>query len=160
MDVHEPGRRFVLLRITIELLPDGSEIGHRTIASADIGRISGGRLGTYAVTLSEEPIGLVGEGRLTDYPRYATSIWDLVARCIAVAMTGKEELPSRPTGLTVPIRHLDSLAYVRLTEIPEPARSLFERNIEQSSRPLVSGEAEPRGCAYLWDWEDFLDGRR
>jgi len=44
-----------------------------------------------------------------------------------------------------------------LSEIPEPARSLFARSIEQSSRPLVPGEAESHGCASMRDWEDVLD---
>lgn len=149
-----------LLRITVELLPGGREGGQRTIAVAEIGRIQSGRLGTYAVTLREEPFGLVGEGRLSDYPRYAASIWNLAARGIAIALTGKEELPRRPTAPEVPVHYSGSLAYVRMSEIPEPARTFFARNIQNSTRPVVAGEAESETCAYLWDWRDFLDGKR
>ena len=149
-----------MLLITIELLPSGCADGHGALAIAEIGRIQGGRLGRYAVTLREEPFGLAGEGQLSGYPRYSASIWDLVARCIAVGLTGKEELPARPRIPLVPIHFSDSLAYVRLSEIPEPARALFASNIRNSACPVIAGEPEPTGCAYLWDWEDFLDGRR
>ena len=149
-----------MLRITIELLPGGRESWRRPIAEAEVGRVQGGRFGTYHVRLSEEPFGLIGEGPLADYPRYGASIWDLVVRGIAVALTGKEELPRLPTALEVPIHHIGSVPYVRMSEIPEPARTLFWRNMENSSRPLVESDAQPEGCAYLWDWEDFLDGRR
>jgi len=117
-------------------------------------------LAAYHAILTEEPFGVVGEGQLADYPRYAASIWDLAARCIAVAMTGKEELPGRPTTPDIPIHHSGSLAYVCFREIPEPTRTFFDRNIDESNRPVVEGETELKGCAYLLDWERFLDGRR
>ena len=149
-----------MLRITIELLPVGREARRRTIAVAELGRTHGKRLGTYHMRLNEEPFGLVGQAVLSDYPRYAASIWDLVARGIAVALTGREELPSRPTVPDVLVHHVGNVPYVRKSEIPEPARTLFWRNMENSSRPLVESDAQPEGCAYLRDWEDFLDGSR
>ena len=51
-----------MLLITIELLPSGCADGHGALAIAEIGRIQGGRLGRYAVTLREEPFGLGGGG--------------------------------------------------------------------------------------------------
>lgn len=149
-----------MLRITIELLPGGREGARRTIAVAELGRIRGKRLGTYHMTLNEEPFGQVGQAVLSDYPRYAASIWDLVARGIAVVLTGKEELPRRPTVPDVPIHHVGKVPYVRKSEIPEPARTFFWRSMENSSRPLIESDADPENCAYHWDWEDFLDGRR
>lgn len=127
---------------------------------AELGRIHGKRLGTYHMRLNEEPFGLVGQAVLSDYPRYGASIWDLVARGIAVALTGKEELPIRPTTPEVPIHHVGKVPYVRKGEIPEPARTHFWRSMENSSRPMVESDGDPENCAYLWDWEDFLDGRR
>lgn len=149
-----------MLRITIELLPGGREGARRTIAVAELGRIRGKRLGTYDMALNEEPFGQVGHAVLIDYPRYGASIWDLVARGIAVALTGREELPRRPTVPDVPIHHVGKVPYVRKSEIPEPARTFFWRSMENSSRPLIESDADPENCAYLWDWEDFLDGRR
>ena len=149
-----------MLRITIELLPGGREGARRTIAVAELGRTHGKRLGTYHMALNEEPFGLVGQAVLRDYPRYGASIWDLVARGIAVALTGKEELPPRPTVPEVPIYHVGKVPYVRKSEIPEPARTFFWRSMENSSRPMVESDADPENCAYHWDWEDFLDGRR
>jgi len=84
-----------MLKVTVEILPDGRERGSRVLATAKIGRIKSGPLADYRVELSEEPHGEIS-GTLDAYPRYATSIWDLVARAVAVALTGKEELPPRP----------------------------------------------------------------
>lgn len=149
-----------MLRITIELIPGGREGGRRTIAMADLGRIHGKRLGTYDMTPNEEPFGQVGQAVLSDYPRYGASIWDLVARGIAVVLTGKEELPRRPSVPVAPTHHVGNVPYVRKSEIPEPARTFFWRSMENSSRPMIESDADPENCAYLWDWEDFLDGKR
>ena len=149
-----------MLRITIDLIPGGREARRRTIAMAELGRTHGKRAGKYHMSLNEEPFGLVGQAVLSDYPRYGASIWDLVARGIVVALTGKEELPRRPIPPEVPIHHIGKVPYVRKGEIPEPARTLFWRSMENSSRPMVESDVDPENCAYLWDWEDFLDGRR
>jgi hypothetical protein len=149
-----------VLRITIDLIPGGREAARRTIAVAELGRIHGKRLGTYRILLAEDPFGPIGDAVLTDYPRYGASVWDLVARGIAVTLTGKEELPRRPTVPEVLVHHVGNVPYVRKSEIPEPARTLFWRNMENSSKPMVESDADPENCAYLWDWEDFLDGRR
>ena len=45
-------------------------------------------------------------------------------------------------------------------EIPEPARTLFAKNMSSSTCPLVKEDEEPRGCVYAWDWQAFLEGRR
>lgn len=97
---------------------------------------------------------------LNDYPRFASTIWDLVARAVAVALTGKEELLPRPQQLDVPIHAAGNTTYVRLREIPEPARSLFKNRIAFSTRPLIEEDPQPMDCAYSWDWRDFLAGGR
>jgi len=145
-----------VLRITIELWPGGRETGKRVIASGDIGRIRAGELADYEVDLREDLLGDVGDtAQVRNYPRRSSSVWDLVARCISAALNdGREELPPRPTLPDVPV-HVrdDGVRYVRLDEIPEPARSLFRHNLAGSGIPS-------HGCAYAHDWTDFLFGGR
>src|SRR5580698_4544707 len=112
-----------MLKVTVELWPNGRESGSRVLATARIGRVKNDALADYRVELSEDPHGKIYDP-LESYPRYAVTIWDLVARAVAVALTGKEELPPRPQQLDVPVRTSGNTPYVRLREIPEPARSL------------------------------------
>ena len=148
-----------MLKVTVEIWPDGRESGSRVLATAKIGRVRSGPLADYRVELSEEPHGKIC-GSLDDYPRYAFSLWDLVARAVAVALTGKEELPPRPLQLDVPVHTAGNTSYVRLREIPEPARSLFQKRIAYSTRPLIEEDPMPMDCVYSWDWFDFLAGDR
>lgn len=128
-----------MLRVTVELWPGGRESSKKVIASADIGRVKNGAHADYEVRLSESPIGSVGIGHVREYPRWSASVWDLVARCIAAALNGGQEgLPSRPTLLEVPVHDSGGLQYVRLREIPEPARTFFQRRIVNSTRPMVA----------------------
>jgi hypothetical protein len=147
-----------MLRVVVELWPDGSESGRRLLASAKIGQVKSGALANYRIELDEDVTGTIGVAELRDYPRYASSIWDLVARSIAAALTGSEMLPPRPQQLDVLVRTAGNIPYVRLREIPEPARSLFKKRIAFSTRPLVEQDPEPYDCAYAWDFQDFLTG--
>lgn len=151
-----------LLRVTVELFPGGRESGRRTLATADIARERSEALGAdYSIDMEEELLEDVHTGELKGYPRWSASIWDLVARAIAVGLTGREALPDRPVLPEVPVhRTPDGLSYVRLREIPEPARTFFARNIGRSTRPIVTEDPEPLDCAYSWDWTDFLSGAR
>jgi hypothetical protein len=146
-----------MLRITIELLPGGREDRKRVIATADIARLSDGpreALADYRVTLNDVILGEVSEQTVVrNYPRWATSVWDLVARSVAAALTqGREALPPRPAQPRVTVHTNDAgFRYVRLDEIPEPTRTFFDRNLSGSSIPDL-------GCAYAHDWFDFLNG--
>ena len=62
-----------------------------------------------------------------------------------------------PAPLQVPVIKGDHLAYIRFADIPEPARSVFQRRMAHSTVPVISGEGR---CAYASDWEDFLAGIR
>ncbi|CAM2191235.1 conserved protein of unknown function [Paraburkholderia kururiensis] len=152
-----------MLRVTVELWPGGRERARRVIATADIGRIKNGAHADYEVRLEEGSLGDVGdEAVVREYPRWSASVWDLVARCIAASLNGGQEgLPQRPSSPDVPMHtRSDGLRYVRLREIPEPARTVFRRHIEYSTRPAIADDPEPMDCAYAWDWDDFLRGRR
>jgi hypothetical protein len=149
-----------MLRVTVELWPGGRESGKRVIATADIGRIADGALADYEARLSESGIGSVGTGHVHAYPRWSSTIWDLVARSICAALGGNaDQLPSRPVQPDVPVHTTsEGTKYVRLREIPEPARTHFSRRIESKTRPLIDEDPEPRGCAYWHDWLYFVRG--
>ncbi|MGF6852954.1 hypothetical protein [Paraburkholderia sp. CI3] len=145
-----------MLRITIELLPGGREDGKRVIATADIARVSSGALADYRVALDDAVLGQVGErATVRGYPRWTGSVWDLVARCVAAALNqGREALPPRPASPQVTVHVNDAgYRYVRLDEIPEPARTYFDRKLAGSGIP-------DHGCAFAHDWFDFLNGQR
>lgn len=63
----------------------------------------------------------------------------------------------RPRRLAPRIYRNGKLPYIRMWELPEPARSAFLDNMAHSSRPRVPGAPD---AAYLWDWTDFLAGAR
>jgi len=149
-----------MLRVTVELWPGGRESGKRVIAIADIGRIADGALADYEARLSEDGLGSVGIGYVRAYPRWSSTIWDLVARSISAALGGNSDgLPSRPVRPEVPMHTTrDGTKYVRLREIPEPARTHFSHRIEHRTRPLIDEDAEPHDCAYWHDWLYFIQG--
>lgn len=151
-----------MLRITVELLPNGRTEGRRVLAVGEIGRTRSGASADYRVRFGEELLPDTMSGEVRDYPRWSASIWDLVARALCVALSGEEALPKRPTAPDVPIHRSSKsdVPYVRLREIPEPARTFFAHNIRYSTCPVVSEEPDPLGCAYAWDWESFLNGYR
>lgn len=151
-----------MLRVTVELWAGGLESARRVIATADIGRKKNGAYADYEVRLEEGSLGDVGdEAVVREYPRWSASVWDLVGRCIATALNGgREQLPERPVLPEVPVHTSGTVRYVRLREIPEPARTSFRRNIANSSRPLIEDDPEPFDCAYAWVWDDFLRGER
>jgi hypothetical protein len=152
-----------MLRVTVELLPGGSESGRRVLGHADISNVKSGSLASYKVILNDDVLGDVGAALIEGYPRVSATIWDLVGRGIAAALTGREELPMRPQLPDVPVHNSEgdaSIPYVRFREIPEPARTLFQRNMRCSACPVIDSDPEPMDCAYQWDWDAFLAGHR
>ncbi|MGF6508364.1 hypothetical protein [Paraburkholderia sp. 32] len=134
----------------------GSPNVQRVIATANIARVSDGALADYRVALDDAVLRQVGErATVRGYPRWAGSVWDLVARCVAAALNpGREALPPRPASPQVTV-HVNGAGYryVRLDEIPEPARTYFDRKLAGSGIP-------DHGCAFAHDWFDFLNGQR
>jgi hypothetical protein len=95
-----------VLKVTVELCPPHGPsriLGYAEIenissddASANDG-VSITKYGDYSVTVYEgKDEHEVGTATLSNYPRFGGSVWDLVARGIATALAGKEELPERP----------------------------------------------------------------
>ena len=149
-----------MLKVTVEVVRPGRNGPGREIATAHIGRVERGAVSDYVVQLNEPPFDDGEKRSLHAYPRYASSVFDLVARALAVGLTGSEELPPRPLALRVPIHQSGNTSYVRLGEIPEPAATYFCKRIEYSTCPVIEEDSHPMECAYASDWLDFLAGRR
>jgi len=149
-----------MLKVTVEVVSRGRPGTGKVIATAEIGRRERSTAPDYVVQLSEDTYEHGEKTTLRSYPRYASSVFDLVARALAVALTGKEELPPRPEPISVHIYRAGNMDYVRLSEIPEPAATLFRKRIQYSGCPVVEEDLTPMDCAYASDWHDFLTGRR
>lgn len=151
-----------MLRITVELLPNGRTKDRRVLAVGEIARTGGGAAADYRVSFEEDLLPDAMTGEVREYPRRSASIWDLVARSVCAGLSGGEALPPRPTVPNVPVHRssASNIPYVRLREIPEPARTFFADNIWHSTRPRILEDPHPDDCAFAWDWEDFLSGRR
>ena len=148
-----------MLKITVEILSPGQS-HDRTIATAKLGRLHSCAAPDYVMELQDDLYSHPERVTIHKYPRFAASIWDLVARSIAVALTGEEKLPPRPLPLNVPVHRSDNTYYVRLDEIPEPVATIFKKRMEYSTCPVIDEDPTPMKCAYASDWTDFLSGRR
>jgi len=149
-----------MLKVTVEVAHPKRIGSGGQIATAYIGRLERSPVSDYVVQLNEPPFGEGEKRTLRAYPRYASSVFDLMARALAVGLTGTEELPPRPIALCVPIHQSGDTSYVRLREIPEPAATYFRKRIEYSTCPVIEEDSEPMQCAYASDWLGFLAGRR
>jgi hypothetical protein len=145
-----------MLRITVSLIPGGHGT-ERQLGELHIINVRGGALADYKCVLSGDDLPKPVLVHLGRYPRWSASVWDLVGRAIAKSLSGQERLPRRPDPVTVPIHADGDITYVRMCEIPEPARSAFERRMRGSTVPVIPGEGD---CAYSWDWRDFIGGGR
>lgn len=150
----------IMLKVTVEVVRPERIGSGRQIATAYIGRAERSAVSDYFVQLNEAPFGDGEKRTLHAYPRYASSVFDLVARALAVGLTGTEELPPRPLAPSVPIHQSGDTSYVRLREVPEPAATHFRKRIEYSTCPVIEEDSEPMQCAYAADWLAFLSGRR
>lgn len=148
-----------MLRVTIELLPGGRDAGRKVLATANIGQENGGALADYRVELHDELLGDVGVGVVREYPRFATTVFDLVVRALAVGLTGGEEFPARPQQVDVPVRRAGDIEYVRLWEIPEPAQSIFRKLVARLPALVIETESSPKDCVYASIWRRFLAGQ-
>jgi hypothetical protein len=152
-----------MLRVTIELLHGGDESRKRLLATATIANVSGGEIADYDVHVISDDLEGVRHAVLKRYPRRASSVWDIVLRGICRTLTLHERLPKRPPPLSriVPVRTPKTgIPYVRMMDIPEPARTAFAGNMARSTRPVIEEEADTLDCAYLWDFRDWLAGAR
>lgn len=83
-------------------------------------------------------------------------LWDLAEHVLRISAFGLDELPDAK-ALNVPIRFDGRHYFVCMRDIPEPAHSVFLRNISGSARPPIAGYPD---AVYPWDWTDFLSGQR
>ncbi|MHC6050779.1 hypothetical protein ACYT84_03245 [Ralstonia solanacearum] len=137
----------VMLKVTVELLPFGREAGRTVLASGTISQARSGALADYSVELQDDVGGNLGVGTIRQYPRFSATVWDLVARAIAVGLGGAEELPPRPRPLDVTVHKAGGVEYVRIWELPEPAQTIFRSRTVRTSQPVIDSELAPNDCA-------------
>lgn len=78
--------------------------------------------------------------------------WDIVDHALRLSTFGYDELPTA-VELDVPVRSDEGLSFVCMRDIPEPARSAFERRMRGSGVPVIPGYPD---AVYSWDWLNFL----
>ncbi|MGF6924364.1 hypothetical protein [Paraburkholderia sp. 40] len=88
-----------MLQVTVELLPfgDPDAATRKHLGKVEIVNVVGDRArASYEVRVFDQAGERIATGHLENYPRFATTVWDLVARGVATALAGREELPARP----------------------------------------------------------------
>jgi len=145
-----------MLKITVSIIPGG--IGsERKLGEMLIGNVGGAEYANYNCVLTGSDLPEPMRASIRRYPRWSASVWDLVARALAKTLFGTERLSRRPALIDVPLHEDDGVCYVRIAEIPEPVRSIFERRMLGSTTPVIDGESD---CVYASDWLSFLRGGR
>lgn len=93
--------------------------------------------------------------RVALHPWSSTRALIIQGQCLAAWR--QSDLKPWPDEVRVPVHKYRDTPYVRDIDLPEPARSEFERRMRHSTRPVIPGEGL---CAYAWDWTGFLAGGR
>lgn len=145
-----------MLKITVSLIPGGVGPEH-ILGELHIANVGGAAHADYECVLISNDLPTPAHATIRHYPRWSATVWDLVARAIAKSLTGQERLPRRPSLVSVPIHMDGTLAYVRMAEIPEPVRTIFELRMFGSTVPVIEGEED---CVYARDWQAFINGGR
>lgn len=78
-----------MIKITVELLPLGSEKYKMPLGAATIGNLGTGTedLGNYEYTLASS--GVLREGRITGFPRMKLGVWALILSVLKDAYDSK-----------------------------------------------------------------------
>lgn len=79
----------------------------------------------------------------------------LAVRAICRALFGTNSPPLVPIPFNPPVHEHNNVKYVRLAEIPEPARGAFSRRLNGSTIPCIPHE-QRENVAYSWDWDSFV----
>ncbi len=85
-----------MLIVTVEKLPYRWSEEHRRMGQARIINVGGdAAYGAYRIDLLDHRGTQIGRGKIADYPRFYTTVWDLVIRGVVIALCGSEQLPPR-----------------------------------------------------------------
>jgi hypothetical protein len=144
-----------MLKVTVSIVPGGVGV-ERKIGELRISNVSGSALANYKCSLTSDD-SIPTSADIKRYPRWSASVWDLVARAIAKSLSGQERLPRRPAQVLVPVYTAHTgYQYVRMEDIPEPARTAFGLRMRGSTAPVIPGETD---CVYADDWLRFIELR-
>lgn len=154
------------------LLWHSSESGHVAHPSAELGIVKAARIDIgfgsqrHGMRRSLERIEYVRTGfapriRVArehwpayEYPAPAKLAADTgaIVALLALATWSTTDIAELPSPLAVPVRSEgDGPPVVRLVDIPEPARTAFDRRLQGATVPSPDN-------AYAWDWIRFIEG--
>lgn len=161
-----------MLRVTVELLPGGREHAARTLSVAHIWNEGRSKKGAhYGIRLGREMPDIDHNaqaydkdnltGKLRHYPRWSASIWDLVARSLQRTLrtnSKQQSMGAFPQAIAelVPVLKSGDIPYVRFQDMPDFVRPHFQKFMGHQTVPIIEEEDDPHGCAYAWDWNNFL----
>ena len=82
--------------------------------------------------------------------------WSLAEHALRASVFDDDILPPAKT-IELPVFMSGTTPYIRIRDIPEPTRSVFDDRMKYSGAPCVAGA---RDAIFEWDWLDFLEGSR
>jgi hypothetical protein len=82
--------------------------------------------------------------------------WSLAEHALRAAVFGDDVLPAAKP-LDIPIFESGDIPYIRIRDIPEPTRTIFDEHMNYSDVPAVE---EAGDAVYAWDWLSFLGAEK
>jgi hypothetical protein len=119
----------------IDHVPRGVERYRSRLGTAVL--LKAGRKGCYRASLQEDCFDDRPEVFFTHRPKRLVH-WDLLARAINWSLANREHLPARPQLVAPPTRLEGGKEMVALDDLPEPARTGFERWLVAQAYPITA----------------------
>jgi hypothetical protein len=134
-------------RIEILLVPGGRIKSAKSLAIASIEHNEDGtvNVGSSEIGIDQHFDALPMRNRYDD-------VWSLAEHALRVAVFGADLLPAAKP-LDIPIFKCDGIQYIRIRDIPEPTRTVFDERMSHSTVPIIKGASD---AVYVWDWLNFL----
>lgn len=87
-----------MLKISLHHARPGHENARNVLGRLDIGYAKLDALADYKLVMTVAGVGEMPPARITDYPRWSASVWDLVARAICMCLNRREVLEGDMSG--------------------------------------------------------------
>lgn len=137
----------------IEHWPDGTDARRATVGTAHVHMHN--RRCNYTATFEDDILGKRESSIFVHAPQGLTP-WDLLARAYAWTVQERFELPPRPTLYTpIPIEH-DSVSYIPLDTVSEPAYTGVSRWLTKMTIPVKAIDLIQGPCVTEAQFVAFL----
>jgi hypothetical protein len=137
-------------KIEILLVPGGRMKSAKNLAMASIERNEDG-----TVNVGSSEIGVNQHFEALPMREIYDDVWSLAEHALRIAVFGADLLPPAK-ALDIPVFKSDGIQYIRIRDIPEPTRTVFDERMSHSTVPIIEGA---RDAVYVWDWLNFLGAR-